>query len=162
MLVAGWVVMNFAHETGHLIGGWLGGATLRSTELRPWRLAYSLHEPDPHPLLTLWAGPVLGVLMPLVLAVFSRHRFIWFLSNFCMLANGIYIAISWITGDRFLDSPRLIQEGAWSISLVAYCLFTIVPGYFLFRRSCVALFVPSPSTTLRPFNNTSSSQPIES
>ena len=28
LLAISWLVMTTSHETGHLIGGWLGGATL--------------------------------------------------------------------------------------------------------------------------------------
>ncbi|QDT01146.1 hypothetical protein HG15A2_44880 [Adhaeretor mobilis] len=66
--------MTFCHEVGHLIGGWLGGGTLSEYSLAPWHLPYSFHSPDPFPQLTLWAGPLFGVALPLTLALIARHR----------------------------------------------------------------------------------------
>ena len=38
LLVASWVVMTTTHEAGHLLGGWLCGATLIDFQLLPLRL----------------------------------------------------------------------------------------------------------------------------
>ena len=74
LLVPSWFVMTFTHETGHIVGGWLGGAKLTDCDLVPWRMPYSFHSPDPCPLLTLWAGPLLGVIVPMSLATLIRRR----------------------------------------------------------------------------------------
>lgn len=139
LLIAGWCVMTFTHEAGHLVGGWLGGGTLQHAELRPWHLPHSLFEPDPHPLLTLWCGPLLGVVVPVIVALLIRRPWAWFLADFCLLANGAYLATAWITGDRYLDTPRLLAAGAWPISVATYCAITIGVGYFRFRRDCRSL-----------------------
>ena len=131
--------MTITHECGHIVGGWLGGGTLRHAELRPWRLPHSMFQPDPRPLLTLWAGPIIGVLVPLAIALIVRRGWVWFIANFCALANGCYLAMAWISGDRFLDTPRLLDAGAWPISIVGYCLLTIGIGYYRFRANCIAV-----------------------
>ena len=138
-LIAGWCVMTFTHEAGHLVGGWLGGGTLQHAELRPWHLPHSLFEPDPHPLLTLWCGPLLGVIVPVGIAGLIRRRWMWFLADFCLLANGAYLATAWITGDRYLDTPRLLQSGAWPLSVATYCIITISIGYARFRQDCLSI-----------------------
>lgn len=139
LLVAGWCVMTMTHECGHIVGGWLGGATLRHADIFPWHLPHSLFEPDPHPLLTLWSGPVLGVVVPLGVALLVRREWMWFLANFCLLANGAYLATAWLSGDRFLDTPRLLEAGAWPGSVLAYCILTIVLGYVRFRANLLAV-----------------------
>ncbi|MCC9658750.1 hypothetical protein [Rhodopirellula halodulae] len=142
-MLVGWVVMIESHEFGHLIGGWVSGATLVTVDLAPWRLPYSIHAPDPNPLVTLWAGPVLGVLVPVTTAMLLGHRFAWFLANFCLLANGTYMAVGWFAGDAQLDSSRLLQNGtpAWLLGL--YCFATIPLGYHRFRRDCIHLLSPA-------------------
>lgn len=137
LLVVSWIVMTFTHETGHVIGGWISGATLTDLDLAPWRMPYSLHSPDPHPLVTLWSGPVLGVLVPLALAAVIRRPWVWFIADFCLLANGIYLALAWASGDRFLDTPRLLDAGAVPLSIVLYCTLTIGSGYVRFRKDCI-------------------------
>lgn len=129
--------MAFTHEVGHLIGGRAGGAALRHAELRPWRLPHSLFQPDPKPLLTLWMGPILGVVIPVAIALIVRHPWMWFIAHFCVLANGCYLAAAWIAGDPFLDTPRLLDAGARPVSILIYCLITMTFGYLRFRDSCV-------------------------
>ena len=135
--------MTTTHECGHIIGGLLGGATLVEADLLPWHLPHSLYQPDPIPLLTLWSGPIVGVIVPIICALLFRRNWIWFVANFCLLANGSYIATAWISGDRFLDTPRLLAAGAWPLSILFYCAVTIGFGYFGFRRNCIGLLTPS-------------------
>ena len=96
-------------------------------------------------LVTLWGGPILGVMIPAAIAFVIRTRWIWFVAYFCMLANGLYIATAWVSGDRFLDTPKMLEHGAHPISIAVYCLLTIGFGYVGFRRYCT--FVPSETPT---------------
>ena len=129
LLVISWVVMIFTHESGHIIGGWISGATLKSADLLPWHLPYSLFEPDPRPLVTLWCGPILGVAVPSLIAMLIRRNWSSFVAYFCILANGAYLATAWISGDQYLDTPRLLEHGAHPVWIVAYCVLTIGVGY---------------------------------
>lgn len=138
LLAAAWCAMTFTHEGGHIVGGRLGGATLRDAELRPWRLPYSIHEPDPRPLVTLWSGPILGAIVPLAAAAAIRRDWAWFIAYFCLLANGSYLAAAWISGDRFLDTPQLLAAGAWPASILLYIVVTVVIGYWGFRQALLA------------------------
>ena len=143
LLMAAWCVMAFTHETGHIVGGWLCGGTLKEAELLPWRLPYSIFNPDPRPLITLWSGPLLGVMIPVAVALLIRRNWMWFIADFCLLANGAYLATGWISSDRFLDTPRLLEHGAHPAIIALYCLPTIGFGYLRFRRDCVrALTAP--------------------
>lgn len=137
LLVASWVVMTFTHEMGHVIGGMCCGGSLKSADLLPWHLPYSIFEPDPFPLVTLWAGLLIGVLAPVLLAMVLERDWVWFIANFCLLANGVYIATAWVTGDHYLDTSKLLEHGASPISIVVYCVLTIGFGYVGFRRSCI-------------------------
>ena len=136
--------MTFTHESGHLIGGWLCGGTLKNAELLPWHLPYSLFDPDPHPLITLWCGPILGVLIPLIAALLIRQSAMWFIAHFCTLANGLYLATAWFSGDHYLDTPKLLEHGAPPITIAIYCALTIGFGYRGFRRACVLILKPTP------------------
>jgi hypothetical protein len=72
----------------------------------------------------------------------------WFIANFCMLANGAYLATAWLSDDRYLDTPRLLEHGASRIAIGLYCLLTIAFGYVGFRRSCIhALWSTRPKPT---------------
>lgn len=134
--------MTFVHESGHIICGSACGGTLRSVDLLPWHLPYSLFEPDPCPLITLWGGPILGVLIPLIIAFAIRKAWLLFIADFCLLANGVYLATAWLSGDRYLDTPQLLAHGAHPISIVTYCVLTIGFGYVRFRRQCMRILAP--------------------
>lgn len=144
MLAAAWYTMVLTHEFGHICCGWLSGGTLAAADLRPWALPWRRFKPDPHPLVTLWGGPVLGVVVPWAAASLTRHREMWFVSHFCTLANGVYLALAWLTGDRWLDTARLLDEGASSVAVGIYCLTTICCGYVGFRRACMRLLASEP------------------
>lgn len=135
-----WCVMTWLHELGHIMVGLACGGTLVSYELRPWRLPYSLFQPDINPLATLWGGPLLGAGVPIVIARLTRYDFCWFVGWFCVLANGIYLLLAWISGDRLLDTPQLLEHGAPGWSIACYCLVTLVAGYMGFRSSCMRFF----------------------
>ena len=145
LVIVSWVVMLTTHECGHILCGWCTGAVLQSYDLLPWHMPYSFFEPDPHPLITLWGGPILGVCIPVLVAFTLNRPSTWFVAYFCLLANGSYLALAWMVGDSFLDTTKLIQHGAWSVSLFAYCLVTILPGYFGFRNCCTRIFEKSKS-----------------
>ncbi len=136
LVAVSWVVMTSTHELGHLVGGWCSGAILQSAELRPWRLPHSIFAPDPHPLVTLWSGPVLGCLVPVIFALAMPHRWLWFVAHFCILANGAYLATAWFSGDRLLDTHRLFDAGASRMSVLLFVILSIGFGYPSFRRSC--------------------------
>jgi hypothetical protein len=142
LLAAAWCVMTVTHESGHVVGGWLCGGTLQEAKLWPWQLPYSAFDPDPRPLVTLWAGPVLGVLVPVVVAFMVRRPWMWFVADFCVLANGSYLAVAWVTGDRLLDTPKLLGHGAHPAAIAMFCVLTIGVGYVRFRRQCVRVLSP--------------------
>lgn len=144
LLAASWCLMTFTHEFGHILGGWFSGATLTSADLLPWHLPYSFFDPDPHPLVTLWCGPIFGVAVPVTIALAVRRDWMWLMAYFCVLANGLYLAVAWYAGDDQLDTPKLLENGAHPVSIAFYCLLTISVGYWGFRRSCLRFFSNDP------------------
>ncbi len=101
--------------------------------------------------MTLWAGLIIGVLAPVSIALILQRDWMWFIANFCVLANGAYIATAWFSGDRYLDTPKLLEHDASPIAVAVYCLMTIGFGYVGFRRSCVSvLSAPTKLETEKP------------
>ncbi|MEM8782466.1 MAG: hypothetical protein AAGE65_06360 [Planctomycetota bacterium] len=171
LLAAGWLVMTTTHELGHVLFGWLSGATL--VELKLWGLPHSFYEPDPSPAWTLWGGPVVGVVVPVVVAVgvsgLARLRArrgvevvgtaspwrraqkpVWFVADFCVLSNGVYLALAWVSGNPTLDTARLLDAGVHPGWIAAYCVATIGAGYVWFRRDVAAVLRPKPDDSPRP------------
>lgn len=137
LLIASWCIMTVTHELGHIVGGTLSGGTLVDANLLPWHLPYSIFKPDPNPLVTLWCGPILGVLMPFAIAILLRRDWMWFAFDFCLIANGMYIGTAWFFNDRYLDTPQLLEHGTQPILILIYCGITIGIGYWRFRNSCI-------------------------
>lgn len=135
--------MTLTHELGHVIAGILGGAKLIQLELRPWHLPHSQFASDAHPQLTLWAGPVLGCLIPLAVAVVVRRRAGWFVGWFCVLANALYLLLGYVSGDGELDSAKMIAAGTRPIELLGFVAVTLPVAYFKFRKCCIELLSAS-------------------
>ena len=136
LLVFAWLAMTVSHELGHIVAGVCCGGTLESYSLSPVTLPYSIFNLDPYLLITLGCGPLLEVSMSFVLALTFRKRAFWFIAYFCGLANGLYLAVAWVSGDRYLDTPKLLEHGAWPASVLAFCVVTIIVGYVGFRHEC--------------------------
>jgi hypothetical protein len=139
--------MTFTHEIGHIIGGFCCGGTLTDADLLPWHLPYSFFNPDPYPLITLWCGPILGVAVPIAIAFVLQRDWSWLIAYFCLLANGAYIAVAWLSPDDQLDTTKLLNHGAHPITITLYCILTIGAGYVCFRRSCIRFFAHDRSVT---------------
>ncbi|OWK41857.1 hypothetical protein [Fimbriiglobus ruber] len=137
LLAASWCVMTVVHEAGHIVCGWAGGGMLRDADLAPWHLPHSSFDPDPYPLATVWGGPVLGALVPVAAAALIRRGWMSFIAYFCVLANGSYLATAWVSGERYLDTPKLLEHGAHPVTVGVYCVSTIAVGYLGFRRQCI-------------------------
>lgn len=148
LLLIAWCVMTLTHELGHVTAGWAGGGQLVMAELRPWRLPYSLHQPDPHPLVTLWGGPILGVVLPTLMACAVRRNWVWLIAGFCLLANGTYLAVAWFSDDAQLDTQKLLHAGAAGWMIWGYSAVCIGAGYGMFRRSVRSVMTPQPGNTL--------------
>lgn len=76
-------------------------------------------------------------------AALVRRRWAWFIADFCLLANGVYLALAWLSGDRYLDAPRLLDAGTHPVTIAIYCCVTIGFGYTWFRSDFIHFLVSS-------------------
>src|SRR5437763_14177824 len=65
-LPACWLGMQAVHEFGHVLGAWLTGGRVERVVLHPLTLSRTDLAENPRPLAVVWAGPVIGVLLPLL------------------------------------------------------------------------------------------------
>ncbi len=120
--------MTFTHEVGHIVGGLCCGGTLSEADLLPWHLPYSFFDPDPFPRITLWSGPILGVVVPLAGAFIFRRDWVWLIAYFCLLANGAYIGVAWFSPADQLDTTKLLNHGVHPSAIFLYSAITISAG----------------------------------
>jgi len=132
-----WLLMLAAHEVGHVLAAALSGGSVTKIVLHPLAISRTDVDPNPHPLWVVWAGPILGVLLPVWLWLAFR---MWmsdvaflgrFWAGFCLIANGAYIGIGSFEsiGDAremlFLNSP------IWTLWL--FGITTVPTGLWLWH-----------------------------
>ena len=98
-LYLSWLLFMVFHEFGHVFGAWITHARVTGVKLGPHIVSETTIDPlqNPLPLVVVWAGPVLGIAIPLAIwDIFRRaipdHAYLArFLAAFCLVANGAYI-----------------------------------------------------------------------
>jgi len=126
ILWIGWLAMMLVHETGHVLGAIASGGTIRQVVWHPMVLSRTDVEPNPHPLIELWAGPIIGSLLPTIVASIClafRLRsayLIWVVVGFCLTANGAYIGIG--AFDPVGDAREMVAHGMprWTLALFGF------------------------------------------
>lgn len=70
-----WLLMMLVHETGHVIGAEATGGTVERVIWHPLVISRTDVHPNPHRMIEVWSGPLLGSAIPLVIAaLFSLAR----------------------------------------------------------------------------------------
>ncbi len=138
VLLASWLGMQDVHELGHGIGAWLTGGQLAQVVLHPLTISRTDLAENPQPLLVVWAGPVLGCLLPIgAWGIAASLRWPWayllrFFAGFCLIANGAYIAAGSL--GRVGDAGVMLRHGSPTWSLWAFGAVTIPAGFWLWHE----------------------------
>jgi hypothetical protein len=137
-LLGSWLGMQAVHEFGHVVGAWLTGGRVARVVLNPLTISRTDLAKNPHPLPVVWAGPLLGVGIPLVAwaAAGLLHAPGWyvlrFFAGFCLVANGGYLAAGSI--DRVGDCGDLLRYGTPVWLLWLFGAVTVPAGIALWHR----------------------------
>ncbi len=137
MLTVTWLGLQIVHELGHVLGAWATGGQLQRVVLHPLAISRTDVSPNPQPLLERWAGPAVGILLPLVLLAIAwplgrttRNLFRFF-AGACLIANGLYLGIGSI--GRVGDAGDLLRHGAPIWTLWLFGLVTVPAGLLLWN-----------------------------
>jgi hypothetical protein len=132
-----WLGMQIVHELGHVTVAVASGGTVEKVVLHPLAMSRTDVGTNPHPALQVWAGPVVGVLLPLVAWVVAcacrapgSYLFRTF-AGFCCIANGTYIAFG--PSDTGMDTEIMLLLGASRWQLVLFGVPCIVLGLYLWN-----------------------------
>jgi hypothetical protein len=137
-ILASWLGMQAVHEFGHVAGAWLTGGRVARVVLHPLTISRTDLARNPHPLLVVWAGPVLGCLLPLAAwSLAAALRWPWaylprFFAGFCLVANGAYIAVGSL--DRVGDAGVMLRHGSPAWWLWAFGAVAVPAGLWLWHR----------------------------
>jgi hypothetical protein len=59
--------MQAVHELGHVLGAMATGAEVTRVVLWPWTISRTDVTNNTRPLVVAWAGPIVGIALPLVM-----------------------------------------------------------------------------------------------
>jgi len=130
--------MQAVHELGHVLGAWATGATVEGVYLHLLTISHTEIGVNPSPLFVVWAGPLVGIALPLAVAGVARlttvplRRYADFLAGFCLVANGAYIGLAAIEG--VADSGEMIRNGSPRWLLYAFGATAFAAGLWIWHR----------------------------
>ncbi len=130
-----WLLMQALHELGHILGALCTGGRIVELNLHPLSISHTIVHPNPAPLIVIWAGPIVGVLLPILLWGLckklspKRSHLFRFLVGFCLIANGLYLGSA--VFEAVGDARDLLQRQVplWGLALFGA---VTIPGGFLF------------------------------
>lgn len=137
-ILGSWFGMQAIHEAGHVLGAWLTSGRVARVVLNPLTISRTDLAENPRPLVVVWAGPVVGVLAPLVIwGVAAAARALWafvlrFFAGFCLLANGLYIGLGSFEGVG--DCGEMLRHGSKMWHLWIFGALTAPAGLWLWHR----------------------------
>ena len=137
LLPLSWLLMMLVHELGHVLGAAVTGGQVVQFVWHPLAFSRTDVSPNPEPLVVVWAGPVVGVLLPLVLwglAVAARQSWAYllrFFAGFCLVVNGAYIGGG--SFGRYADCGEMITHGSPSWMLWLFGLACLIGGFLLWN-----------------------------
>ncbi len=138
MIIGSWLGMQAVHELGHIIGAWASAGRISCVVLHPLTISRTDLVENPHPLLVVWAGPILGSLIPLGLwgttrwLRLSESFLARFFAGFCLVANGLYIGVG--AFDRVGDCGEMLKHGSPIGMLWLFGALATPLGFLIWHR----------------------------
>ena len=134
-----WLGMQVIHEAGHALLAWAGGETVHRVVLHPLAISRTDSSHDHHPLLVIWGGPAIGVLLPLIVLGVARlaragvgvSDLFQTFAGFCLIANGLYLGVGSFQGIG--DAGDLIRHGTPRSVLIAFGVVAVPLGLFFWN-----------------------------
>lgn len=132
-----WLAMQAVHEAGHVLGAWASGGRVDKVVLHPLVLSRTDLKHNPHPLFVVWAGPIVGSVIPLATFLgaaafkFRVTPFLRFFAGFCLIANGVYIGLGGFS--EMADAGDMLHKGSslWQLLLFGVIAFPL--GLYLWN-----------------------------
>jgi hypothetical protein len=136
-LLGSWLGMQAAHESGHVFAALLTGGEIASVVLHPLTISHTETIENPHPSVVVWAGPLVGVMLPLILwgvlaATGTPGAFVArFFAGFCLIANGAYIGVGSFRGAG--DCGEMLRQGSPAWVLRIFGAIAVPMGFWLWN-----------------------------
>lgn len=132
-----WLGMMAVHELGHVIGALSSGGRINRVVLHPAAISRTDVQPNPAPVLAVWAGPLLGSLLPVTGLLFLRRVSFYrslamFFAGFSLIANGAYIGVGCLEGIG--DAGEMLRHGTPVGIMLIFGICAILWGLWLWHR----------------------------
>jgi hypothetical protein len=134
-LLLSWLLMQIVHEFGHIAGALASGGRVEREVLNPLTISRTDVQPNPHPLIVVWAGPLIGALLPLgiwgmaSIVKMPNIYLLRFFAGFCLIANGSYIGFG--SFGKIGDCGEMLRYGSPTWLLWLFGVATIPTGLWL-------------------------------
>jgi hypothetical protein len=124
--------MQAIHELGHVCGAWLTGGRVERVVLHPLTISRTDVTENPSPLIVVWAGPIVGVVVPLLTGLAATKArltdafVLRFFAGFCLVANGLYIGAG--SFGQIGDCGEMLRHGSAIWQLWLFGIVTVPVG----------------------------------
>jgi hypothetical protein len=138
VILGSWLGMQAMHESGHVLAALFSGGRVAKVVLHPLTISRTDLADNPQPLLVVWAGPLFGVFLALLLwataaaANLPGSFVLRFFAGFCLISNGAYIAGG--SFDRIGDCGEMLRHGSALWQLWLFGAVTVPTGLWLWHR----------------------------
>jgi hypothetical protein len=137
-LLASWLGMQAVHEAGHVLGAKVTGGRVEAVCLHPLTISHTELSENPATLFVVWAGPIVGVVVPLLAWVIAAVAhwplafLLRFFAGFCLIANGAYITAGSLAGIG--DAAVMLRNGSPNWLMWVFGILTIPAGLALWHN----------------------------
>ena len=138
VVLSSWLGMQAVHESGHVLGAYLTGGRVAQVVLYPLTISRTNLIHNPCPLFVVWAGPLFGVLLPLLVWLVSAALrlpcvfVLRFFAGFCLITNGAYIAVG--SFDHIGDCGEMLRHGSSLWHLWLFGVLAVPAGLRLWHQ----------------------------
>jgi hypothetical protein len=137
LFIACWLWFQIVHELGHVLGALATGGQVTQVVLHPLAISRTDVQGSRQPLVVVWAGPVMGCALPLVvwwiaaMLKWPAAFVLRFFAGTCLVANGTYLFAG--SFDGVGDCGDLLRHGAPIWTLWLFGLVTMPAGLLLWN-----------------------------
>ncbi len=130
-----WLMMQVIHELGHVVSTIISGGQVEKVVLHPLTFSRTDVSLNPHPLIQIWGGPIVGVILPMAALaiahlIHTNYLLLFrFFAGFCCIANGVYIGFG--PNTTGLDTQVMLFLGCERWQLILFGLPILALGLYL-------------------------------